>query len=191
MFTKDDSKYDVFKHFHISEKPEEETELIEHFNHIAKKHPPYLLTLGECEEKNLIGENNTRYNDKRLLDWVQSLIVGINDDEMNMDNHTDMTATERHNNTYHCCKIMYLVDQYRTVGLHSTIQGIIEGQHMFVHPGMSRVHALWFLKARNEKQDKDRQECATCSNEQRDQYNQRLTNWHCTEPECDERFYEA
>ena len=151
MFTKDDSKYDVFKHFHISEKPEEETELIEHFNHIAKKHPPYLLTLGECEEKNLIGENNTRYNDKRLLDWVQSLIVGINDDEMNMDNHTDMTATERHNNTYHCCKIMYLVDQYRTVGLHSTIQGIIEGQHMFVHPGMSRVHALWFLKARNEK----------------------------------------
>tara|TARA_Y100000768_G_scaffold220715_1_gene166409 strand:- start:93 stop:635 length:543 start_codon:yes stop_codon:yes gene_type:complete len=46
---------------------------------------------------------------------------------------------------------MYLVDQYRTVGLHSTIQGIIEGQHMFVHPGMSRVHALWFLKARNEK----------------------------------------
>ena len=151
MFTKEDSKYDVFKHFHISEKPEEETELIEHFNHIAKKHPPYLLTLGECEEKNLIGENNTRYNDKRLLDWVQSLIVGINDDEMNMDNHTDMTATERHNNTYHCCKIMYLVDQYRTVGLHSTIQGIIEGQHMFVHPGMSRVHALWFLKARNEK----------------------------------------
>ena len=82
---------------------------------------------------------------------MQSLIVGINDDEMNMDNHTDMTATERHNNTYHCCKIMYLVDQYRTVGLHSTIQGIIEGQHMFVHPGMSRVHALSYLKARNEK----------------------------------------
>ena len=83
MFTKDDSKYDVFKHFHISEKPEEETELIEHFNHIAKKHPLYLLTLGNGEEKNLIVENNTRYNDKRLLDWVQSLIVGINDDEMN------------------------------------------------------------------------------------------------------------
>ena len=39
-------------------------------------------------------ENNTRYNDKHFLDWVQSLIVGINDDEMNMDNHTDMAATE-------------------------------------------------------------------------------------------------
>ena len=152
MFTKEiNNEFEKFKHFHISEKPEEEKELIEHFEYVAKKHPPYLLTLGECEEKNLIGENNTRYNDKRLIDWVQSLITGINDDEMNMDNHTDMTAIERHNNTYHCCKIMYLVDQYRTVGLHSTIQGIIEGQHMFVHPGMSRVHALWFLKARNEK----------------------------------------
>ena len=145
------SEFDKFKHFHISERPEEETELIEHFNHVAKKHPPYLLTLGECEEKNLIGENNTRYNDKHLLGWVKSLITGINDEEMNMSNLTEMTATERHNRTYHCCKIMYLVDQYRTVGLHSTIQGIIEGQHMFVHPGMSRVHALWFLKARNEK----------------------------------------
>ena len=80
----------------------------------------------------------------------QSLINGINDDEMNMDNHTDMTATERDNHTYHCCKIMYLSTNL-TVGLHSTIQGIIEGQHMFVHQGMSRVHALWFLKARNEK----------------------------------------
>ena len=145
------NEFDKFKHFHISERPEEETELIEHFNHVAKKHPPYLLTLGECEEKNLIGENNTRYNDKHLLGWVKSLITGINDEEMNMSNLTEMTATERHNRTYHCCKIMYLVDQYRTVGLHSTIQGIIEGQHMFVHPGMSRVHALWFLKARNEK----------------------------------------
>ena len=145
------SEFDKFKHFHISERPEEETELIEHFNHVAKKHPPYLLTLGECEDKNLIGENNTRYNDKKLLGWIQSLITGINDEEMNMDNLTEMTANERHNNTYHCCKIMYLIDQYRTVGLHSTIQGIIEGQHMFVHPGCSRVHALWFLKARNEK----------------------------------------
>ena len=70
MFTKDDSKYDVFKHFHISEKPEEETELM-NTSIILQRTLTYLLTLGECEEKNLIGENNTRYNDKRLLDWVQ------------------------------------------------------------------------------------------------------------------------
>ena len=152
MFTKEtNDEFDKFRHFHISERPEEEKELIEHFNYVAKKHPPYLLTLADCEKKNLIGENNTRYNDKKLLEYVQSLILGINDEEMNMDNLTEMTATEKHNKTYHCCKIMYLIDQYRTVGLHSTIQGIIEGQHMFVHPGMSRVHALWFLKARNEK----------------------------------------
>ena len=152
MFTKEtNDEFDKFRLFHITEKPEEETELIEYFNHIAKKNQPYLLTLKECEDKNLIGENNTRYNDKRLLEFVKALITGINGEEMNMTNHTEMTATEEHNKTYHCCKIMYLIDQFRTVGLHSTIQGIIEGQHMFVHPGMSRVYALWFLKARNEK----------------------------------------
>ena len=30
-----------------------------------------------------------------------------------------------------------------------------------------------------------------CKKQYGDQYNQRLTNWHCTDPECDERFYEA
>ena len=151
MFTKEsDSKFDEFKHFHITEKPEEEKDLIEYFNHVAKKNPPYLLTLADCEEKNLIG-NNERYNDKKLVDWVKALINGINDDEMNMKNHIEMTAKEKDNHTYHCCKIMYLIDQFRTVGLHSTIQGIIETKYMFVHPGCSRVHALWYLKARNEK----------------------------------------
>lgn len=152
MFTKGvNNEFEKFRHFHISEKPEEEKELIEHFEYVAKKHPPYLLTLADCEKKNLIGENNTRYNDKKLLEYVQSLILGIDDEEMNMTNLTDLTAEEKHNKTYHCCKIMYLIDQYRTVGLHSTIQGIIERDHMFIHPGMSRVHALWHLKARNEK----------------------------------------
>ena len=102
MFTKEtNDEFDKFRHFHISERPEEEKELIEHFNYVAKKHPPYLLTLADCEKKNLIGENNTRYNDKKLLEYVQSLILGINDEEMNMDNLTEMTATEKHNKTYH------------------------------------------------------------------------------------------
>lgn len=152
MFTKEvNNEFEKFKHFHISEKPEEEKDLIEHFEYVAKKHPPYLLTLADCEKKNLIGENNTRYNDEKLLDYIQSLILGMNDEEINMTNLTELTEKEKHNKIYHCCKIMYLIDQYRTVGLHSTIQGIIEGQHMFVHPGMSRVHALWHLKARKEK----------------------------------------
>ena len=61
MFTNDD--FDTFKHFHISENPEEEKDLIKHFNHVAKKNPPHLLTIADCEDKNLIGENNLRYND--------------------------------------------------------------------------------------------------------------------------------
>ena len=43
MFTNDD--FDTFKHFHISENPEEEKDLIKHFNHVAKKNPPHLLTI--------------------------------------------------------------------------------------------------------------------------------------------------
>lgn len=151
MFTNDD--FDTFKHFHISENPEEEKDLIKHFNHVAKKNPPHLLTIADCEEKNLIGENNVRYNDNKLLEFVQAMLTENRyGEEMTVKNMTTITGkSSKANQAYHCCKIMYLIDQYRTVGLHSTIQGIIEGQQMFVHPGMSRIHALWFLKARNEK----------------------------------------
>ena len=150
MFT--DNEFDTFIHFHITEKPEEEKELIEHFNHIAKKHPPHLLTIADCEEKNLIGENNVRYNDNKLLEFVQAFIANRDGEEMTVKNMTTITGqSDEANQAYHCSKIMYLIDQYRTVGLHSTIQGIIEGQQMFVHPGMSRIHALWYLKARTDK----------------------------------------
>lgn len=149
MFT--NNEFDTFKHFHITEKPEEEKDLIKHFNHIAKKNKPYLLTLKDCEDKNLIGGENVRYSDKHLESFVKALIVGRDGEEMTVKNLTKITEDENHNETYHCCKIMYLIDQYRTIGLHSTIQGIIEGQQMFVHPGMSRIHALWYLKALDEK----------------------------------------
>ena len=39
MFTKEvNNEFEKFRHFHISEKPEEEKELIEHFEYVAKKH---------------------------------------------------------------------------------------------------------------------------------------------------------
>ena len=30
-----------------------------------------------------------------------------------------------------------------------------------------------------------------CSKQYGDQHNMRLTNWHCNEPECSDRFYQA
>ena len=147
LITEERSPYENFKHFHISEEPETLIEAEEYFNWICEnRSKPYLITLGDCVDKDLIGENNTRYNDGRLIDYVVTLLDGIDGPTIDKNTFSEETMKENQNKVYHCCKIMYLIDQYRTVGLDSTIQGRIEGKHMFIHPGMSRIYALWYLK---------------------------------------------
>ena len=147
LITEEKSPYEDFKHFHISEEPETLIEAEEYFNWICKnRSKPYLITLGDCVDKDLIGENNTRYNDGRLVDYVVTLLEGIHGPTIDKNTFSEETMKENQNKVYHCCKIMYLIDQYRTVGLDSTIQGVIEGKNMFIHPGMSRIYALWYLK---------------------------------------------
>ena len=139
--------FEEFKHFLISEEPETLVEAEEYFNWIcANNSKPYLINLGDCVEKGLIGEGNDRYNDGRLIDYVVTLLDGIDGPTIDKNTFPEETRKENQNKVYHCCKIMYLIDQYRTVGLDSTIQGVIEGKHMFIHPGMSRIYALWYLK---------------------------------------------
>ena len=151
LITEERSPYENFKHFHISEEPETLIEAEEYFNWISEnRSKPYLINLGDCVDKDLIGENNTRYNDSRLIDYVVTLLDGIDGPTIDKNTFSEETMKENQNKVYHCCKIMYLIDQYRTVGLDSTIQGVIEGKHMFIHPGMSRIYALWYLKTLEE-----------------------------------------
>lgn len=163
MFSEiEESKYQKFKHFHAHECETKEQlsalklEVEEYFNWISKNSSvPYVVTLGECEEKGLIGvtiEDNGKYNDFQLQGYVKAFIENINGPEITQKNLTTITGeNDLENRSYHCCKIMYLVDQVRTVGLDSTMQAVSEGKNMFVHPGMSRIHALWYLKARDTK----------------------------------------
>ena len=154
----EDLKHKKFKHFHFHDLTEEEIEETkkearECFEWISKNSSkPYLITLGDCEEKELIGELNARYNDKVLNQWALRLLVNIDGQEITQKTLTKITEESvKDNNSYHTAKIMYLIDQFRTVGLDSTLHAITEGDYMFVHPGMSRIHALWYLKQRDEK----------------------------------------
>ena len=151
-------KYKKSTWFHFHEKTEEEiseevAKAKEHFDWISKNsHKPYLVTLRDCEEKELIGEKSGRYTDAVLNQWATRLLDNIDGTPVEQKTLTKITdESEIDNYSYHTCKIMYLVDQYRTVGLDSTIQALTENKYIFVHPGMSRVHALWYLKAREEK----------------------------------------
>lgn len=159
MFDDDNTnEYTKFKHFHFHDLTEEEItklkqEAREHYEWISENSgKPYLVTLGDCEELNFIGENNGRYNDKVLNQWALRLLENIDGKPVTQKTLTQITGESvKDNNSYHASKIMYLIGQYRTVGLDSTLQAITEGEYLFVHPGMSRIHALWFLKARTEK----------------------------------------
>ena len=97
------------------------------------------------------GPNSERYGTHKLLEHVIHLLNGIDGNVIDSDTWKEEVTNDHQNMVYHCCKIMYLIDQYRTVGLHSTLQAISEGNHMFVHPGCSRIHAHSYLKAYDEK----------------------------------------
>ena len=139
--------FDTFKHYHNLD----DDEIKRCFEHISKKSKPYLVSLKDCIDVGLYGPNSERYGTHKLIEYVTTLIKGIDGKAITMENHIEVTATEPENIIYHCCKVMYLIDQYKEVGLHSTLQAITEGNHMFVHPGISRIHAHSYLEAYDEK----------------------------------------
>ena len=142
----DSVDFDKFKHYHNFE-----DEIRECFDYISEKSKPYLVTLRDCIDVGYYGPNNQRYGTEKLLEHVIHLINGINGNAITSDTWKEEVADNHQNMVYHCCKIMYLIDQYKEVGLHSTLQAISEGNHMFVHPGCSRIHAHTYLEAYDEK----------------------------------------
>ena len=139
--------FDTFKHYHNLD----DDEIKRCFEYISKKSKPYLVSLKDCIDVGLYGPNSERYGTHKLIEYITTLIKGIDGKAITMENHIEITATEPENIIYHCCKVMYLIDQYKEVGLHSTLQAITEGNHMFVHPGISRIHAHSYLEAYDEK----------------------------------------
>ena len=144
--TESNTNFDEFKQYHNFD-----SDIKECFEHISKKSKPYLVTLRDCIDVGYYGPNSQRYGTHKLLEHVTHLLNGIDGNVIDSDTWKEEVVDDHQNMVYHCCKIMYLIDQYRTVGLHSTLQAITEGNHMFVHPGCSRIHAHSYLEAYDEK----------------------------------------
>ena len=144
--TESNTDFDKFKQYYNFD-----SDIRECFDYISKKSKPYLVTLKDCIDVGYYGPNSERYGTHKLLEHVTHLIRGINGNAITSDTWKEEVTNDHQNMVYHCCKIMYLIDQYKEVGLHSTLQAISEGNHMFVHPGCSRIHAHSYLKAYDEK----------------------------------------
>ena len=144
--TESNTNFDEFKQYYNFD-----SDIKECFDYISKKSKPYLVTLKDCIDVGYYGPNSQRYGTHKLLEHVIHLIRGINGNAITSETWKEEVVDDHQNMVYHCCKIMYLVDQYKEVGLHSTLQAITEGNHMFVHPGCSRIHAHSYLKAYDEK----------------------------------------
>ena len=124
-------------------------EMKEHWHWIVEnRSTPYLLTMTDLLELKLIGPENGRYNHNEIFRKVTQLLDYIDGPELNKENFMELTGNDtKMNQCYHTCKTMYLIDQYKTVGLYSTMQAITEnkGANMFVHPGFSRIHAYYYM----------------------------------------------
>ena len=144
--TESNTNFDEFKQYYNFD-----SDIRECFDYISKKSKPYLVTLKDCIDVGYYGPNSQRYGTHKLLEHVEHLINGIDGNAITSETWKEEVTDDHQNMVYHCCKIMYLVDQYKEVGLHSTLQAITEGNHMFVHPGCSRIHAHSYLKAYDEK----------------------------------------
>tara|TARA_B100002019_G_scaffold291397_1_gene311487 strand:- start:3831 stop:4742 length:912 start_codon:yes stop_codon:yes gene_type:complete len=141
------------KHFMLHDDGNEKgpvyEEMKEHWHWIVENNStPYLLTLEELVDLKLMGPENSRYNSEEIFKKVTYLIDYIDGPELNKENFFELTGNDtKTNQCYHTCKTMYLIDQYKTVGLYSTMQAVTEsgGTQMFVHPGFSRIHAYYYM----------------------------------------------
>ena len=166
MRTTKPNKYETNCHFHFMHRGYEDDweKLLDCWKYTTEtnKSLPKLCTYGELTDLGYLGENSDAYNDTALNDYVYRFFDNM-DLELTIDNKTHLEIQE-HNWVFHKVKIQWLINQYRTIGLYSCIQGRFknipkwEKQHkhhsrknFFVHPGMSRVHALRHLRAFDSK----------------------------------------
>lgn len=171
MLTTKPDEFEVNRHFYFQHKGYENDweEMVRCFNYIVEENQciPKLCTYGELTDLGYLGEESNAYTDRALNDYVYRFFTNM-DLELTVDNAYYKADPEKivhleiqeHNWVFHKVKIQWLVNQYRTVGLYSPIQGRfkklpkVSKQHkhhatnnLFIHPGMSRVHALRHLRA--------------------------------------------
>tara|TARA_Y100001936_G_scaffold249148_1_gene298710 strand:- start:456 stop:1325 length:870 start_codon:yes stop_codon:yes gene_type:complete len=145
-------------HFMFQREPDDWQNLLDCWDFIlnTNKVYPKLLTYGELTDLNFIGSKESGYGDYQLNKYVYNFFDNM-DLELTVDNKIHLEI-QTHNWVFHKIKVQWLINQYRTVGLYSPIQARFKkipteklhkqsGNRLFVHPGMSRVHALRHVRA--------------------------------------------
>ena len=117
---------------------------------------PKLCTYGELTDLGYFGNRESGYSDFQLNKYVYNFFDNM-DVELTEDKKGHLEI-QSHNWIFHKIKVQWLINQYRTKGLYSPIQARFKklpteklhkqsGNKIFVHPGMSRVHALRHVRA--------------------------------------------
>lgn len=130
--------------FHFEHSPRRLQETKDTFHKIvANGSVPYLTTFGKLRDMGyILNDTDDEYSYKYINQYVDTLFRNI--ESPPHDNGADISQKED-NWTFHCCKVMWLMHQERTIGLYSTMQAQLSKRKLFIHPGMSRVFAIMQL----------------------------------------------
>lgn len=132
------------EHFYFDNNPRRLEETRDTFQQIVENGSvPYLVTFGELRDMGyILNDTDDEYSYDLINQYVDTLIRNI--ESPPHDKNADISQKED-NWTFHCCKVMWLMHQERTIGLYSTMQGQLTKTKLFIHPGMSRVFAIMQL----------------------------------------------
>ena len=86
---------------------------------------------------------------EQLIEYITTLIDNIDGNAITMENHTELTANNPENTVYHCCKVMYLINQYNEVGYILHYNNYRRQSH--VRASMFSYTCTFLSKAYNEK----------------------------------------
>ena len=152
------TNFDSNRHFMFQQSVEDWQSMKDCWNHIlyTSNVLPKLCTYGELTDLEYLGTRDSGYGDFQLNKYVYNFFDHM-DLELTIDKKGYLEIQE-HNWIFHKIKVQWLINQYRTVGLYSPIQARFKkipteklhkqsGTRIFVHPGMSRVHALRHVRA--------------------------------------------
>ena len=130
--------------FHFEHSPRRLQETRDTFHKIvANGSVPYLTTFGELRDMGyILNDTDDEYSYKYINQYVDTLLRNI---ESPPHGRGDDISQKEDNWTFHCCKVMWLMHQERTIGLYSTMQAQLSKRQLFIHPGMSRVFAIMQL----------------------------------------------
>ena len=138
------------EHFYFDNNPIRLEETKETFNKIVDNGSiPYLVSFGELRDLGyILTDRGEGYNYKLINQYVETLLRNIESPPHKSD---DDISKKEDNWTFHCCKVMWLMHQEKTIGLYSTMQGQLSKHKLFIHPGMSRVYAIIQMGLWNKK----------------------------------------